>query len=310
MSNYQKGIRINLTVLTPVYNKYSGLKKTFDSILLAIEMEKDYKIKWIVSDNFSTDGSSEWISENQSKYHYEIITPKNHLSALENFLFLAQKSQSHYSIFFAADDFCSQEFFSVLLLQAIQSDLDGVIARTIRGREPELTTPPVREKKIGILRVLRLTGDSVEGVYSLFKTHILKSSLENLPSTQDNYGLDRVLWSRLFIGNKVELQKDLSQFRFKTTFDDPTKHNKATLFNPKPLKKATQTLKLWKRMVDTIFDNRKIGVSKKIFIVIFLVPIHLLEIVDSGLPTKLRIISRKFLRSFFSAYALLRRIDV
>ena len=98
-------------MLTPVYNKYSGLVKTFDSILLAIEMEKDFKIKLIVSDNFSTDGSSEWLSENQSKYHYEIITPKNHLSALENFRFLAQKSQSLYSILFAADDFCSQEFF-------------------------------------------------------------------------------------------------------------------------------------------------------------------------------------------------------
>ena len=198
----------------------------------------------------------------------------------------------------------------MLLLQAIQSDLDGVIARTIRGREPELTNSPVRKGKLGILRVLRLTGDSVEGVYSLYKTHILKSSLENLPSTQDNYGMDRVLWSRLFIGNKVELQKDLSQFRFKTTFDDPTKHNEATLFNPKPLKKATQTLKLWKRMVDTIFDNQKISVSKKISVVIFIAPIHLLEIVDSGLPTELRIISRKFLRSFFSAYASLRRIDV
>jgi hypothetical protein len=82
------------------------------------------------------------------------------LPALENFGFLAQRSESLYSILFAADDFCSERFLSVLLRLAKESDLDGV---------------------------------------------------------------DRVLWVRLIAGNKVELQKDLSQFRFKATFGDLTK---------------------------------------------------------------------------------------
>jgi glycosyltransferase involved in cell wall biosynthesis len=297
-------------VLTPVHNKILGLEKTFDSIKRAIEFERNFQIAWVVSDNFSTDGSSQWLSSNQKSYKYQIVKPQNFLPALENFRFLAQKSESLYSIFFAADDFCSEEFFAVLLRQAIQSDLDGVVARTIRGKDPEITSSIERQRRLGILDVLRLTGDSVEGVYSLYKTHLLKNSLENLPAAQDNYGMDRVLWAQLFIGNKVDLQKDLSQFRFKTTFDDPTKHNKATLFNPKPLKKAKQTLKLCKSMLDTIFNNQKIGVYKKISTAILITPIHLLEIVDSGLPTKLRIFLRKFLRSFFSAYASLRRTDV
>ncbi len=308
MSNYQKGISINLTVLTPLHNKFLGLEKTFENIRRAIDFEKDYQIEWIVSDNFSTDGSSQWLSSNQTKFGYEIITPPNLLPALENFRLLAQKSESLYSILFAADDFCSEGFLSVLLRQAIESDLDGVVARTIRGKDPDMTNYVEGPKRLGNLEVLRLTGDSVEGVYSIFKAHILKSSLENLPSIQDNYGIDRVLWGRLFVGNKVELQKDLSQFRFKTTFDDPTKHNKETLLNSKPFRRAKQTLKLRKIMLDSIYNNKKISMGKKISIVILITPVHLLEIVDSGLPTKLRIFLRKFLRSFFSAYASLRRI--
>ena len=196
----------------------------------------------------------------------------------------------------------------MLLRQAIESDLDGVVARTIRGKDPDMTNCVEGPKRLRNLEVLRLTGDSVEGVYSIFKTHILKSSLENLPSIQDNYGMDRVLWQRLFVGNKVALQKDLSQFRFKTTFDDPTKHNKETLLNSKPLSRAKQTLKLRKIMLDTIFNNKKISTGKKFSIAILITPIHLLEIIDSGLPTKLRIFLRKFLKSFFSTYASLKRI--
>ena len=286
------------------------MEKTFDSILLAIEMEKDFKIEWIVSDNFSTDGSSDWLTENQSKYQYEIIKPEKHLSGLDNFRFLAQKSQSLYSIFFAADDFCSKEFFSVLLGQAIQRDLDGVIARTIRGRDPGLTNSPVRKRKLGILRVLRLTGDSVEGVYSLYKNHIVNSSFVNFPSNQDNYGLDHVLYGRLFTGNRIELQEDLSQFRFKTTFDDPTKHNNATLLNPNPIGKAKKTFNLHKLMLGDFIANQNIGVGEKILTVILIYPVHILEIIDSGLPTKIRILVRKFLKSCFSVYALIRRIGL
>ncbi len=295
-------------MLTPVHNKILGLEKTFDSIKRAIEFEKNFQITWVVSDNFSTDGSSQWLSSNEAKFGYEIIKPPNFLPALENFGLLAERSESLYSILFAADDFCSEGFLSVLLRQAIESDLDGVVARTIRGKDSDVTNCVEGPRRIGNLEVFRLTGDSVEGVYSIFKAHILKSSLENLPPNQDNYGIDRVLWGRLFVGNKVELQKDLSQFRFKTTFDDPTKHNKETLLNSKPLRRANQTLKLRKIMLDTIFNSKKISTGKKISIAIFITPIHMLEIIDSGLPTKLRIFLRKFLRSFFSAYASLRRI--
>lgn len=69
----------------------------------------------------------------------------------------------------------------MLLRLAIESHLDGVEARTIRGKDPDMKNSVEEPRRLGNLEVLRLTGDSVEGVYSISKTHILKSSLKNLP---------------------------------------------------------------------------------------------------------------------------------
>ena len=99
---------------------FPGLEKTFKSIKLSIDSVEAHEVAWLVSDNFSTDGSSKWLSQNQLKYGYQIIKPTVLLSALEKFQFLAQASNSNYPILFAADDFCTENFFSALLNQAIR----------------------------------------------------------------------------------------------------------------------------------------------------------------------------------------------
>lgn len=310
LQNFQKELSINLTVLTPVHNKLLGLEKTFDSIKLAIDSVEVFEVAWIVSDNFSTDGSSKWLFQNQLKYGYEIIKPTVLLPALENFRFLAQASNSTYSLLFAADDFCTENFFAALLSQAITNDLDGVIANTVRGVDPELMPQAQRQRRLVIRDVLRLTGDSVEGVYSMYRTNLLNQSLSNLPSSNSSYGFDRVVWARLFIGNKTEQQEDSSQFRYKTTFDDPTKHTSLTLSNPNPIKRALKTLVLQRKILGSLISNQKITVGKRFSNLIFVLPIHFLEVVDSALPTKIRILTRNILSSCVSAYASIRRIDV
>ena len=310
MQNFQKESGIDLTVLTPVHNKFLGLEKTFDSIKIAIDSVEAFQVAWIVSDNFSTDGSSKWLSQNQLEYGYQIIKPSVLLPALENFRFLAQASNSTYSMIFAADDFCTENFFSALLSQAISNNLDGVIANTVRGVDPVLTSQSRGKRRLKIRDALRLTGDSVEGVYSMYRTNLLTHSLLNLPPSSSGYGFDRVVWARLFIGNKTEQQEDISEFRYKTTFDDPTKHTSSTLSNPKPLERALKTLALQREILRLLISNEKITIGKRLSNLIFVLPIHFIEIVDSALPTRLRILSRNILNSCISVYASIRKIDV
>ena len=310
LQNFQRGLSINLTVLTPVHNKFLCLEKTFNSIKQAIDSVKEFEIAWIISDNFSTDGSSKWLSQNQPKYGYQIIKPTVLLPALENFRFLTQASNSPYSILFAADDFCTKNFFSTLLSQAISNDLDGVIANTMRGVDPVPTPPVQRQKRLVIRDVLRLTGDSVEGIYSMYRTNLLEQSLMNLPSSNSSYGFDRVVWARLFIGNKTEQQEDISEFRYKTTFDDPTKHTSSTLSNPNPVKRAIKTLALQRKILRSLISNEKITKGMKLHNLILVSPIHFAEILDSVLPTRLRILTRNILSSCISAYASIRKTDV
>jgi hypothetical protein len=269
-----------------------------------------FEVAWIVSDNFSSDGSSKWLSQNQSKYGYRIITPPVLLPALENFRFLTQSSNSSYSILFAADDFCTRSFFSTLIRQAISNNLDGVIANTVRGVDPSLTPTSHQRRNIRINEVLRLTGDSVEGIYSMYRTDLLRESLNKLPSSNSRYGFDRVVWARLFIGNKTEQQEDRSEFRYKTTFDDPTKHTSSTLSNPNPIQRALETVGLQRKIIGSLILNQKITAGKKFRNLIFVLPVHFAEIVDSALPTSVRILTRNILRSCISAYASIRKIDV
>ncbi len=218
------------------------------------------EVAWIVRDNFSTHGSSKWLFQNKLKYGYEIIKPAVFLPAPENFRFLAQASNSTYSLLFAADDFCTKNFLAALLSQAITNDLDGVIANTVRGVDPELTPQVQRQRRLVVRDVLRLTGDSVEGVYSTYRTNLLNQFLSNLTSSNHSYGFDRVVWARLFIGNKTEQQKDSLQFRYKATFDDLTKHTSSTLSNPNPIEKTLKTLVLQRLILGKLISNQKITV--------------------------------------------------
>jgi hypothetical protein len=110
--------------------------------------------------------------------------------------------------------------------------------------------------------------------------------------------------------NETEQQENSPQFRYKTTFDDPTKHTSSTFSNQNPIYGALKTLVLQRKIVEALISNQKITIGERFSNLIFVSPIHLVEIVDNALPTNIRIITRNILSSCVSAYALIRKIDV
>ena len=87
----------------------------------------------------------------------------------DHFAYLANQANSRFSILFAADDFCTENFFSVLLRQALENNLDGVIANTVRGVNPFKNNTFLKKRNYRLIDVERLTRDQVEGFTPFIK---------------------------------------------------------------------------------------------------------------------------------------------
>jgi len=122
--NNSHHIKPKVSVGMPIRNGGELLQRALESVLNQTFTD----IEIIISDNGSTDGSTELLKsyaklDNRIRYFFQ--DPQ--LSVLANFDFVRQEARGEYFFWAAHDDFRSSDFISVLL-NAIENDRNSVLA--------------------------------------------------------------------------------------------------------------------------------------------------------------------------------------
>ena len=182
-----------LTIGMPTYNSALTIKLTIDSILR--QSFKDFKL--IISDNFSTDGTREIITQYANTDSRIIcLYQDENIGAANNFLLVSRDIKSPYFMWVAGDDVLEEDFVQTCILSLEKTPDCGMAFTSINnidalGREirtyPEMSLfsgpPSIRSVKRFI------NSPEVFGkanlFYSIYRTKIVNQALKEigLPST-------------------------------------------------------------------------------------------------------------------------------
>lgn len=117
--------KVSLDIIIPTYNRARFLKKNLVRLLDYIENVDNLKINILVSNNCSSDNTSDVLSELACE-KLTIFNQIENIGGVNNLLFLLEKSQSDYIMTLGDDDYIPMEYLSNVAY-AIESFSPGVI---------------------------------------------------------------------------------------------------------------------------------------------------------------------------------------
>jgi glycosyltransferase involved in cell wall biosynthesis len=155
--------RITLAIVTINFNNFNGLKKTVNSVL----NQSDKQIEFIIIDGGSTDGSKEFIEENQKKVNYWVSeNDRGVYHAMNKGL---EKVTAEYCLFLNSGDYLINEETIKTVKNLIDSQATMVYG-LIQWEETNALWNPKKD-----LKAFEMTKNSMiphQGTF--FKTNILK----------------------------------------------------------------------------------------------------------------------------------------
>lgn len=166
-----------VTLGLPVLNGGSMIAAALDSIVM-----QDYpNLEVIVSDNASTDNTSEILQSYKNRYPFiRIVRQKTQLSAIDNFMFVLREARGDFFAWCAHDDRRSANFVSGLL--SAFNDPQTVLAfgdlRIWDGKNPPVSRTGYDFANVELMRWQRLRKAALMQcyhIYGLWRTRPLRS---------------------------------------------------------------------------------------------------------------------------------------
>jgi glycosyltransferase involved in cell wall biosynthesis len=224
-----------LCVLMPTYNKNLRILHS----LMALERQTTKNFEVIISDDNSTDGTSEIIQNflKCSSLQYQFFSQKSQLGALANFLFLMSKVNSEYFLFLDCEDHFSDNYFSSAYSR-IADNPDVLVpnfyeyGENFRKRKmlaPERINNLPKNFRLPLLQsYTNLSGVSYF-LYSIFRTEVLLKPIHSIFSTAQilklKFAADDIAIA-LYIASKVEeihYLNDVDLFHFSRLLVDESR---------------------------------------------------------------------------------------
>lgn len=130
-----------LDILIPTYNREKALEKNIHLLINYIDkLDLHNEVQIIVSDNCSTDGTSEMINEIKKTSAVSIIlfTHESNIGLEKNAVFTLSKSQSEYVMYLGDDDFLQFEYLEkvveILKHKKYSCIIPSFLAKTVDNR--------------------------------------------------------------------------------------------------------------------------------------------------------------------------------
>jgi glycosyltransferase involved in cell wall biosynthesis len=187
---------ITLAIVTINFNNLNGLKKTINSV----KNQSDRKIEFIIIDGGSTDGSKEFIEDNQTHLNYWVSeNDRGVYHAMNKGL---EKVTSDYCLFLNSGDYLINE----QTIENVKNQIDSQVAMVyglIQWEETNLLWNPKKD-----LKAFEMTKKSMiphQGTF--FKTNILKKLngyKENFKVISD-WGIMLEIIGKGYITQKINL---------------------------------------------------------------------------------------------------------
>lgn len=164
-----------LTILVPSFNRINILLKNIEMICDQIKSNNLIdRIKIIISDNASVDGTSKIISDyiKNSVCNLELFVQHENIGLERNSIFLLKKATSEYIVFLGDDDFFPEGYLSfvITLISSCRFSafIPGMTAQFADGSECQIRNKSffIKEYKGGFVDILRLShmGHQMSGV--------------------------------------------------------------------------------------------------------------------------------------------------
>lgn len=193
--NTDQTFRPQVSIGLPVYNGEKYLRKALDSIL-----SQTYdKFELIISDNCSTDGTSEICREygaRDSRIRY--VRQYSNRGAAANFRFVLESAQHERFIWAAADDWWDRDRLEKLVT-ALAPETAAVVGAISRWQEVKNIAHfiPKEYPKHGYLSFIMREEARCEKVYFIYGLMWRKAAIQAFPSSMDLYASDAIFCYRL-----------------------------------------------------------------------------------------------------------------
>lgn len=257
-----------VSIGVPVYNGAGHISRALDSLLA-----QDYaNIEIVVSDNASTDGTTDILREYSTRHgNIRLFINEQTSTIVENFKRVLQEAQGDLFMWAAADDLWRPSFVSALVselvehseagvaMSAVDRVLDnGAFIDTVRFAKGDDPTPM---SHIELARALTTPRKYNYFIYGLFRTPLLRSATEHFPEVP---GEDRIMLAQLALATRFRYVDEPLQA--KTLYELPYEQRRPEDRRSERMRDRTVEIKMVWELARGILFSRVIPLRRKLYL--------------------------------------------
>lgn len=256
-----------VSIGVPVYNGVSHVARAMDCLLA-----QDYpRIEIVVSDNASTDGTTEVLEGYATRYpNVRLMVAESTSSIVENFKRVLAESTGEYFMWAAADDLWKPTFVSALAeeliahpeagvaMSAVDRALDdGTLIDTVRFAGHDDPTPM---GNIALARALTTPRKYNYFIYGLYRTSVLREAVRHFPEVP---GEDRIMLAQMALATRFRYVDEPLQT--KTLYELPYEDRRPEDSRSAATRSRTVEMKMVYEMARGTLASRQIPLARKLY---------------------------------------------